>query len=112
MLKVKVENLIEIFENLSVEDFKEGNGVYGIKIGCRGMVEDVMFVGESYSVRSKEELIKIGYDIFREDGYEGEVMDYLNEFCDSGVIDWYDGVEGLYEILGEEDCIEYFDVVM
>lgn len=111
MKKVNVEKLVEIFNGgVSVEDFNKGNGVYSVWLGSRGLVEGVLFIGESYSVRSKEELINELCEDYNDD--EEEMREYLDEFCDSGEIDYYEDVEGLYEILGEEESFEYFDVVV
>ena len=78
MKKVNVMKLVELFEfKVFVGDFNKGSGVYGVYIGSRGEVEDVVFIGgEDYEVRSKEKLIEDCVVGVYEDDKE-----YYEEFC-------------------------------
>ena len=113
MKEVKVVDLINYINNeynydeeISLNDFVDGNGVYGIVIGSRGYVEEIYKV-EDFKLRSVEELIEY---LFDDEGDEEE-LEYLEEFVDSGEIDWND-LGGVFESLGEEDSIEYYNVVV
>jgi len=110
MKKVNVNEVIDYLNNdfkggVSIDDFKDGSGVYGILIGSRGFVEEVYKV-DDFKLRSKEEIIKD--NMFNGDDDE---RDYYEEFCDSGEIDWNE-LGGVYEGLNEEESIEYYDVVV
>lgn len=114
MKEVKVVDLIEyINDNYNVDgvevsrdDFVEGSGVYSIVIGSRGYVEVIKKV-EDFKLKSVDELI----EELSEDLEDEEELEYLEEFVDSGEIDWND-LGGVFEGLGEEDRIEYYNVVV
>ena len=109
MNKVNVDVMVKYLNDnfvgeFSVEDFNDGSGVYGIFVGSRGEIEKIYKV-EDFKLKSKEELIKdwmVGED-------DEELREYGEEFIDSGEIDWND-FGGVYEGLGEENSIEYYNV--
>lgn len=113
MKEVKVVDLINYINNeynydeeISLNDFVDGSGVYSIVIGSRGYVEVIKKV-EDFKLKSVDELI----EELSEDLEDEEELEYLEEFVDSGEIDWND-LGGVFEGLGEEDRIEYYNVVV
>ena len=112
MKKVKVDDLIEYLNknygdgNVSVDDFKDGSGVYGILLGSRGYIDEIYKV-ENFKLRSKEEIIE--EVLFGSEDEEGSEREYFEEFCDSYEIDWND-FGGYMEVLNEEECISYYNV--
>lgn len=106
MKKLNVVELIEFYnDELNLDDFENGSGVYGIRIGSRGEIESVEKI-DNFKLRSKEELIE---DI--KCGIGEEELKYLEEFVDSGKMECDIG-DSLFESLGEEDYIVYYDVVV
>ena len=109
MLKVKlvgvdVNVLVKEFDNsVEVCDF-EKSGVYCVDIGSRGEIENVSFVSESDEVvlREKEDIIS---DMM--DGVSESCRDYYDEFCDGYINDF-----GYYEVLSEENCLFYVNVIV
>ena len=109
---VSVEKLVKFY---GINDsFFNGNGVYRVKLGSRGLVDDVEKVSESNSVVVRE----VG-DIVREiESGELEVsgMDYgiekVKEFVFSEFVDWNEDELGIMYVEGwdEEDCFEYYYV--
>lgn len=102
MKKVMFENSVSVKELVSFYNLNEsvfcGNGVYGVKMGCRGEVEFVEKVSDNRFLVVRE------------------VEDILNEFkCEdefvvSDFVDW-NGLGMMYvEMWGEEDCMEYYYV--
>ena len=118
MKKVNVNDLVKYLNEdfvgeFSVEDFNNGNGIYGIEIGSRGYIEGIFkinVVGE-FKLRSKEELINEKLEWFDNEEEKEEFLEYNDEFINSGEIDWND-LGGYYEGLSEEESIEYYDVVV
>ena len=109
MLKVKlvgvdVNVLVKEFDNsVEVCDF-EKSGVYCVDIGSRGEIEKVSFVSESDEVvlREKEDIIS---DMM--DGVSESCREYYDEFCDGYINDF-----GYYEVLSEENCLLYVNVIV
>ena len=113
MKEVKVVDLINYIneeynydEVISLDDFVDGSGVYSIVIGSRGYVEEIKKV-EDFKLRSVDELI----EEFSKDLEDEEELEYLEEFIESGEIDW-NNLGGVFEGLSEEDRIEYYNVVV
>lgn len=112
MKSVNVNEVIKYFNDnynigISVDDFKEGSGVYSIFVGSRGEIDYVNKV-ENFKLRSREEIIRDNM-VGNED--DKELLYYYEDFCNSGEIDWND-FGGLYEGLNEECSIEYYNVVV
>ena len=100
-----IENIGEGLK--SWEEKFVGDGIYKFVMGSRGWVEDVVKVsdGNVLNYMSKEELIEMVMEEYEgnfED--EEELMDYLDEFVCSEVID------GLYVSLSlnEEEGVDYY----
>jgi len=111
MKSVNVNEVVNYLINnvsgdVSINDFNKGSGVYGISIGSRGEIDDIFKV-DDFKLRSKEEIIN--EMMFNSD--DEDEREYYEEFCNSGEIDW-NNLGGLYEGLGEEDSIEYYNVVV
>jgi len=114
MKKVNIVDVIDYlnndcngeFYNVSKEDFKDGNGVYGVFFGSRGEIEMIYKV-ENFKLRSKEELVSL----WMGDENSEELREYGEEFIDSYEID-YNDLGGFVELLNEEESIEYYNVVV
>jgi hypothetical protein len=111
---VSVEKLVKFY---GINDsFFNGNGVYRVKLGSRGLVDGVEKVSESNSVMVREV-----EDFVREiESGELEVsmmeygMEKVKEFVFSEFVDWYEDELGIMYVEGwdEEDCFEYYYVEM
>ena len=105
---VSVERLVDMY-GMSESDFN-GSGVYRIKIGCRGLVDEVVKRSSDNSVVVMEvkDILK---DIENGD-LEVSMMKYgmkkVEEFVFSEFVDWYENEIGIIyvESWDEEDCYE------
>lgn len=104
------------------KDVFNGDGIYKIEFGSRGMIENIIKVsnGNELNYLDKEELIEFiesGYDYGDCFENEEDLREYLEEFVDSGVIK--DGVvvgkngelvnyEYVFESMNEEEENEYY----
>jgi hypothetical protein len=116
MNKVNVNNLVKYLNEdfvgeFSVEYFNKGSGVYGIEVGSRGEIENIFKVEGEFKLRSKEELINEKLVWCDNEEEKEEVLEYGEEFINSGEIDWNE-FGGYYEGLSEEESIEYYNVVV
>jgi len=111
---VSVERLVDFYG--IDESFFDGNGVYRVKLGSRGLVDDVEKVSEDNSV-----VVREVEDIVREiESGELEVsgmdcgMEKVKEFIFCEFVDWYEDELGIMYVEGwdEEDCFEYYYVEM
>ena len=109
---VSVDKLVDLY-GMSESDF-DGSGVYRIKVGCRGEVEEVVKRSSDNSVVVMEvkDILK---DIENGD-LEVSMMEYgmekVKEFVFSEFVDWYENEIGMIyvESWDEEDCYEYVNV--
>jgi hypothetical protein len=109
---VSVEKLVKFY---GINDsFFDGNGVYRIKIGCRGEIEEVVKMSNDNSVVVMEvkDILK---DIENGD-LEVSMMEYgiekVKEFVFSEFVDCYENEIGIIygESWDEEDGYEYVNV--
>ena len=109
---VSVDKLVDLY-GMSESDFN-GSGVYRIKVGCRGEVDEVVKRSSNNSVVVMEvkDILK---DIENGD-LEVSMMEYgmekVKEFVFSEFVDWYENEIGIIyvESWDEEDCYEYVNV--
>lgn len=111
---VSVEKLVKFY---GINDsFFNGNGVYRIKVGCRGEIDEVVKRSSDNSIVVMEvkDILK---DIENGD-LEVSMMEYgmekVKEFVFSEFVDWYEEELGIMyvESWDEEDCYEYYYVEM
>lgn len=105
--KANVCDVVDFLNNtvndgVSLEEFTE-SGIYRVMIGCRGFIEEIVKV-ENFKIKTTEELIKELSKGFKMD-------DYFKEFVYSGTVT-EDNIEYYYEVIGEEESFNYFNVVV
>jgi hypothetical protein len=106
---VSVDKLVDLY-GMSESDFN-GSGVYRIKIGCRGEVDEVVKRSNDNSVvvmEVKDILKDIENGDLEVSGMEYG-MEKVKEFVFSEFVDWYENEIGIIyvESWDEEDCYEY-----
>lgn len=113
---VSVESLFDVYNLDGWDDKFIGSGVYRIKVGCRGEVDEVVKLSNDNSVvvREEEDMLK---EIENGD-LEVSMIEYgiekVKEFVFSEFVDWYENEIGMVyiESWDEEDCYEYVNVEM
>ena len=113
---VSVESLFDVYNLDGWDDKFIGSGVYRIKVGCRGEVDEVVKMSNDNSVvvREEEDMLK---EIENGD-LEVSMIEYgiekVKEFVFSEFVDWYENEIGMVyiESWDEEDCYEYVNVEM
>jgi hypothetical protein len=111
---VSVDKLVDLY-GMSESDFN-GSGVYRIKIGCIGEVDEVVKRSSNNSVvvmEVKDILKDIENGDLEVSGMEYG-MEKVKEFVFSEFVDWYEDELGIMYVEGwdEEDCYEYYYVEM
>ena len=112
---VSVEKLVKFY---GINDsFFNGNGVYRVKLGSRGLVDDVEKVSEDNSVvvREVEDFVReIESGELEVSMMEEYGMEKVKEFVFGEFVDWYEDELGIMYVEGwdEEDCFEYYYVEM
>jgi hypothetical protein len=106
--KVDVKRMKEFY---GIErEFFVGDGIYRVKIGCRGEVDGVEKVSENNCVvvREVEDIKKEIISGKLKVSMIGWGMEKVMEFVNSEFVDFYEGVEEVYEeSWDEEECYEY-----
>lgn len=114
---VSVESLFDVYNLDGWEDEFVGSGVYRIKVGCRGEIDEVVKMSNDNSVvvREEEDILKEieSGDLFVS-GLDYGGMEKVKEFVFSEFVDWYEEELGIMyvESWDEEDCFEYYYVEM
>jgi len=111
---VSVKSLIDYYDLDGWKNEFVGSGVYRIRLGCRGIIDEVIKMSDDNSVMVREV-----EDILKEIE-NGELnvssieygMEKVEEFVLSEFVDWNKKELGIMYVEGwdEEDCFEYYYV--
>jgi hypothetical protein len=120
MKKIEFENSVSVkslIDYYGLDEWKNefvGSGVYRIRLGCRGIIDEVIKMSDDNSVVVKE------FDDIVNEIVEGSLdvcnLDYgiekVKEFVISEFVDWNKEDLGIMYVEGwdEEDCFEYYYV--
>ncbi len=110
---VSVKSLIDYYDLDGWKNEFVGSGVYRIRLGCRGIIDEVIKMSDDNSVMVREV-----EDILKEikNGLYVSSLNYgiekVEEFVLSEFVDWNKKELGIMYVEGwdEEDCFEYYYV--
>lgn len=111
---VSVKSLIDYYDLDGWKNEFVGSGVFRIKLGCRGVIDEVVKMSNDNSVvvREVEDMLKEieSGDLFVSGLDYG--IEKVKEFVISEFVDWNEEELGMMYVEGwdEEDCFEYYYV--